>query len=291
MPLRGESNARRRKFADGNKVCCCLLLLTTFCNNPCISPVKRVLLNPVTLPEERLQYQQRGNNSTGPIDVPDTMKHTTMKNRFIFAACAAAMIVATISADARSRTGDVREIVKKTKELYNSTNSAEVQFEQEGTTGSMRGTLTYARGNKYRLELGKQTIVSNGTKSWTYIPDRNQVVVSKAASGRGRLTPNDILTSFPGDYSTKLKGETTVNGRKTWIVECVPGDENKIGDVTKATLYIDQGTYRFQQIEVESPSMGKLKLRITSAKYDLKLADSRFSFTAPQGAKVVDLSK
>jgi outer membrane lipoprotein-sorting protein len=201
------------------------------------------------------------------------------------------MVAATLSAEARSRTGDVREIVKKTKELYNSTNTAEVQFEQEGTTGSMRGTLTYARGNKYRLELGRQTIVSNGTKSWSYIPDRNQVVVSKAASGRGRMTPNDILTSFPGDYATRLTGESTINGRKVWIVECVPGGEDKIGDVTKAMLYIDQSSYRFQQIEIESPSMGKLKLRITSAKYDMKLPDSRFSFVAPQGAKVVDLSK
>jgi outer membrane lipoprotein carrier protein len=225
------------------------------------------------------------------IDYRFTMISNIMNNLLRIAACFALVAATATAAQAHLRNGDVQEIVKKTKQLYDGTSNAEVQFEQEGTTGSMRGTLAYARGNKFRLEFPKQTIVSDGNRTWTYIPDRNQVVVSKAVSNQGRLTPNDILTSFPGDYSTRLTGEATVNGRKVWVVECVPNGDNRIGDVTKATLYIDQSSYRFQQIVIESPSMGQLKLRITSAKYDMKLPDSRFSFVPPQGARVVDLSK
>ena len=47
----------------------------------------------------------------------------------------------------------------------------------------------------------------------------------------------------------------------------------------------------FQQIEVESPSLGTMKIRIISAQYGTKVPDSRFTFTAPKDVRVVDLSK
>lgn len=193
---------------------------------------------------------------------------------------------------ARRAPDDIREIVRKTKAAYNTTQSAEVKFEQTSGSGSpTNGTLTYAEGDKYRLELGKQTIISDGQKTWTYTPAKKQVVISKAATGASRLTPGQILTAFPGDYATSLTGSATVNGRAVWIVRCIPGSGKKIGDVTAATLYIDKSTYRFQQVDVESPTIGKIKLRITSATYGAKVPASRFSFTPPSGVRVIDLSR
>jgi outer membrane lipoprotein-sorting protein len=186
---------------------------------------------------------------------------------------------------------DVNDIVKKTKAAYASTQAAEIKFEQTAGSGSSNGTLTYAKGDKYRLELGKQTIVSNGSKVWTYTPEKRQVLVSKAVSGTNRLTPEDLLTAFPGDYSTQLLGEQKVNGRAVWVVRCTPGAGKKIGDVSRATLYIDKASYRFQQVEVESPSLGTMKIRIISAQYGAKVPDSRFTFQAPKDVRVVDLTR
>ena len=107
---------------------------------------------------------------------------------------------------------------------------------------------------------------------------------------RGKLTPSEILTAFPGDYATTLVGEQKVNGRAVWVVRCTPGSGRKVGDVQKATLYIDKSTYRFQQVEIESPSVGTVKVRIISPQYGAKLPDSRFTFTAPKDTRVVDLS-
>lgn len=192
---------------------------------------------------------------------------------------------------ARPAAPDVHEIVRKTKALYESTPSAEVTFEQTGSSGSLSGTLVYAKGNRYRLEMANQTTVSDGEKTWLYVPGKNQVVISKASSAPGRLTPNEILTAFPGNYDVKLMGEQSVNGRSVWVVRCTPGSGDRIGDVSSATLYIDKGTYRFQQIDVESPTLGSMKIRITSARYGGKVADTRFTLVPPQGARVIDLSK
>jgi outer membrane lipoprotein carrier protein len=202
-----------------------------------------------------------------------------------------ALLLTATASTARRITDDVAEIVKKTKALYSATSGAEVKFVQQGSTGSTSGTLVYGQGNRFRLEFPKQTIVSNGQRTWSYSSEKNQVVVSKTSSGKGRMLPSDIMTAFPGNYSTKLIGQKTVNGRQVWVVECVPGSGEKIGDITRAILYIDKGTFRFQQIDIQSPAMGEMKLRITSARYDLNLPDSRFTFTPPQNARVVDLSK
>ncbi len=200
-------------------------------------------------------------------------------------------VTVTLPMEARRGVDELADIVRKTKAIYNGTTSAQLRFEQRGSSGNMSGTLSYASGDRYRLEIPKQTIISNGEKTWTWYPDKNRVVISKAVAGSGRLTPGQILTSFPGNYTTSLVSSSTVNGRAVWVVRCVPGSGEKIGDITGATLYIDKSSYRFQQIDVESPTIGSMTLRILSANYGAKLADSFFSFVPPQNARVVDLTR
>lgn len=214
----------------------------------------------------------------------------SLSRKFSAAAIASAMVGFIVVANAYSPRSTVEEIVRRTKALYDATSSAEVRFEQSGAQGNMRGTLQFAKGNKYRLDLSKQTIVSNGTTVWTYTPSRKQVVVSRAIGRRGGITPNEILTKFPGNYRTTLDGERSIDGRKVWVVKCAAGTE-KIGDVTAATLYIDQATYRFHRIELESPSMGAMTLRITHARYNIAIPETRFQFTPPAGSRVINMSR
>ena len=186
----------------------------------------------------------------------------------------------------------VQEIVRKRKALYATTKGAKITFQQTGAgAGTINGTLVYGEGNRYTIEFLKQTLVSNGTTTWTWNRSANQVVISKTASGGGRLTPNDILRSFPGDYATELKGSDKVNKRDVWVVRCTPRGSNTIGDVTEAILYIDKKTYRFQQVAVTSPSLGKATIRIVSANYNLRPPASTFTFQPPKGAQVIDLSR
>lgn len=190
--------------------------------------------------------------------------------------------------DARAPRADVNDIVRRTKALYDATTSAEVAFEQTGGQGTTSGTLQFTKGNRYRLEFPKQTIVSNGATVWTYTPQRKQVIVSKASARRGGLTPSEILTKFPGSYRPTIVGERTVDGRAVWVVRCDAGAE-KIGDVTTATLYIDKSTYRFSRIELVSPTLGSMTLRVTRARYNVAIPDGRFQFSPPAGTRVIKL--
>ena len=199
-----------------------------------------------------------------------------------------AAIASGADAGAVATQADVNDIVRRTKALYDATTSAEVSFEQSGAQGTSSGTLQFTSGNRYRLEFPKQTIVSNGTTVWTYTPQRRQVIVSKAGTRRGGLTPSEILTSFPGSYRPTIVGERTIDRRAVWVVRCDAGAE-KIGDVTRATLYIDKATYRFSRIELVSPSMGSVTLNVTRARYNVTIPATRFEFTPPAGTRVIKL--
>lgn len=190
-----------------------------------------------------------------------------------------------------NQNGDIDAIVKRIRAVYSVTTSARIRFTQIETGGSTTGTLIYSTGDRFRLELPKQTIISDGRRSWTIFPDRNQVVIGRLSRRSDRLTPEQILTSFPGSYGTSLTGSATVNGRTTWVINCMPGSGPRIGDVSRAILYVDKSTFRFQRIDVTSASLGTIQIRIASAQYNSGVDNSSFTFSPPDGMRVVDLSR
>lgn len=209
----------------------------------------------------------------------------------IFPSLAATLALIGVMGGNAGQKGDIGEIIRQVKAVYASTAAAEVAFVQTGDGANTSGRIMYASGDRYRLELPKQTIISDGKKTWTVFADRNQVVINRAATGNDRLTPGQILTSFPGAYATSLTGSSTVNGRGVWMVKCVPGRGPRVADVTQATLYVDKTTSRFHRIDVKSESIGDVSIRITTANYNLRIDNSTFTFSPPAGMKVIDLSR
>lgn len=184
---------------------------------------------------------------------------------------------------------NVKKIVAKARQLNTATTTAKINFTQSGGGADGSGVIEYAQGNKFRLDIPGRTVVSNGSKTWSFMKSKNQVIINKAASS-GQVTPNDILQSFPGDYSTSLVGSATVGGNSVWKVNATASGDRRIGDITSAVLYIDKKTSRFRKITVTSPSLGTMTLTITGAQYNLSIPDSRFTFDPPEDAKVIDLS-
>ncbi len=198
------------------------------------------------------------------------------------------MITGTVDRSAE-QSDSVKKIVAKARQLNTATTTARINFTQSGGGADGSGVIEYAQGNKFRLDIPGRTVVSNGSKTWSFMKSKNQVIINKAASG-GQVTPNDILQSFPGDYSTSLAGSTTVGGNAVWKVDATASGDRRIGDITNATLYIDKKSYRFRKITVTSPSLGTMTLTITGAEYNVSIPASRFTFVPPSDAKVIDLS-
>jgi outer membrane lipoprotein-sorting protein len=77
-----------------------------------------------------------------------------------------------------------------------------------------------------------------------------------------------------------------VGGRATTILDLVPRRKND--PVSRAKLWIDTKDYTLRQFEVETSNGLKRRVVVTSFTANPQLDRSRFRFTVPRGAKVVD---
>ncbi len=216
---------------------------------------------------------------------------TTMFSTLALAVSLIAGAIASPRYSPRQRTDDGAQIVARTRSLYKNTTAGKVEFSQRDAGGTTSGTLWFSTGDRYRLEYPNQTIVSDGASVWRYVPSRNQVVISTASKRAGQITPDQILTMFPGDYETTLVGSDKVNGKSVWVVRATAGSGTRIGDVTEATLYINKSTYRFEQIGITSAAAGAMTITVNSANYNGSIPASRFSFSPPKDTRVVDLRR
>jgi outer membrane lipoprotein carrier protein len=64
-----------------------------------------------------------------------------------------------------------------------------------GIDEKTEGTL-FVKGDKYRLLIAGQVVISDGITSWTYIKDADEVQINSVENSEESITPNKLLTSI-----------------------------------------------------------------------------------------------
>ncbi|MBN3034057.1 MAG: outer membrane lipoprotein carrier protein LolA [Bacteroidales bacterium] len=125
--------------------------------------------------------------------------------------------------------GDKRSIeilnaVRKKTETYTSFR-AEFTYKMEnreaGIDESKSGTLL-VKGDKYRLEIAGQLVISNGETLWTYLADAQEVQVNSVGEGEETLSPANLLSSYDEDYRSKFIRETFLYGTTAEVIDLTP---------------------------------------------------------------------
>ncbi|OED07228.1 outer membrane lipoprotein-sorting protein [Methanosarcina sp. A14] len=147
-------------------------------------------------------------------------------------------------------------------------------------------------------EPGKenQTVsVSDGNILWSYTPDTNTVTKIKI-SKTSELTKNDytnIIDDFLNDTNVTVLGVENVDGRKTYLLETTPKEND--GDyelIYKTKIWVDQETWMPLRYETYNGDGNRtMKLEIQDLQVNTGLPDSEFKFEVPEGAKIVDLGE
>ena len=188
---------------------------------------------------------------------------------------------------------DAESILSKLQKKYSTIKDASVTFRREvkfGVTHSQQeaeGRLLMKKGNRYRLELEEQTIVTDGKLVWSYTKANNQVLIDKYKENSQTLTPDKVLVSIPNDYSAVMLGKEKVQEKETTILKLVPKS-------TKTSLrwmkvWIDEDDWLMKRVQILDISDNLMTYAIQDAKLNTGLADSQFQFDAPPDAEVIDL--
>lgn len=132
----------------------------------------------------------------------------------------------SINSSAQNAEKILEDLSTKTNSFENIKASFAYKMRNEtaGIDEVTNGTLIVA-GEKYRLNIAGQEIISNGITLWTYIPDSEEVQINEV-SEEGGFTPSKLLSSYNEEYQAELQDDITKNGVSCYQLRLQPKKED-----------------------------------------------------------------
>ena len=218
-----------------------------------------------------------------------------MKKGFIFSL----ITIATISLALAQANEDVdkraKNILKKVSAKFKGYKSLKATFiisienQKDKSSDMQKGTIQL-KGDKYRLHVADQDIISDGKTVWTYMKDANEIQVNSASKDTNAITPANFLTLYEKGYLFKFTGEEKENGMVYQLVELVPVDPKK-KSVVKVKLRISKKEQMINSARLINNNGTIVTYKVEKFFPDSASADSLFNFNVKSypGAEVIDL--
>lgn len=186
-----------------------------------------------------------------------------------------------------------QEILEKVRKKYDSFTDARLtfaqrtRFEMSKLEQTVEGTLVLKKSNKYRVEYGDRTIVTDGSTVWSYSAANNQVLVDYFKQDERSLTPERLLTGSPKDYYATVVGHEKLDGLETAVLKLVPKDDQAF--VQSLRLWVNVSTWLIRKAEVIDVNGKETSYSVKDIRLNTGIADASFTYQIPEGVEVVDL--
>lgn len=153
---------------------------------------------------------------------------------------------------------------------------------------TMKGNVLVS-GDKYKLKVSDQEIISNGKVLWTYLKDVNEVTITESDPEAEAMSPGNIFEMYKKGYKYALAGTETIGGVKYDVVELSP--EDRKNPVFKVRLFINQKDKSLKSWEMFRNNGSRYIYTIHNFKANPTLAADTFTFNKAKynGVTVVDL--
>jgi len=183
-----------------------------------------------------------------------------------------------------------QEVIQNVQNAYKDITDAKASFSQtvkynKSKAQSSSGTLYIKKENKYRIETGSQTIVTDGSTSWSYTPGKKQVVIDYYKETGNTFSPNKYLFQYPENFYSDLTGTEKLNGKDVYVLSLKPRES---GYVKSAKLWVGKDDWIIKKIYIltdESSSTYSIK----NIQTNIGVSNSKFTFTPPEGVEVIDM--
>ncbi|MBA3647628.1 MAG: outer membrane lipoprotein carrier protein LolA [Chitinophagales bacterium] len=213
----------------------------------------------------------------------------------IFPAIFCCLVFITTFSFAQKKDKKAQEILDGVSAKYKSYKSVQADFvlkaeaAQTNMTDQQAGTL-YVRGDKYKIELKDQDIISDGKTMWTYVRKANEVQVNSVDPGdEETMTPNQIFTIYEKNFLYAYIEDQKVNGKTLQIIDLTPNDKSK--PYSKIRLAIDQASKTIQSAALFNRNGNRYTYEIKKFTADPAISDDLFTFNKANypGVEVNDL--
>jgi outer membrane lipoprotein-sorting protein len=187
-----------------------------------------------------------------------------------------------------------QNILKRLSKNYKSykTIQANVAFtidnRKENIKENQKGRV-WMKGDKFRLEMGEQTLISDGKTLWTYLKELNEVTIAPFEPMEGELSPTNLFTIYEKGFESYYVGEANRGKNKVHNIDIVPTDKKK--SFFKIRLVIDRQKEQILQAVIFDKNGTLYTYDILNFVTNIAIADSQFGFDKSKypGVEVVDL--
>ncbi len=183
-----------------------------------------------------------------------------------------------------------QEIIQNVQNVYKDITDAKASFSQtlkfsKSKAQTSSGTLYIKKENKYRIETGSQTIVTDGVTSWSYSPKKKQVIIDDYKATGNTFSPNKYLFQYPENFYSDLEGSETMGGKDVYVLKLRPRES---GYVKSAKLWVGKIDWIIKKIYIVTDESTTTYI-VKNVQLNLGLGDSKFTFTPPEGVEVIDM--
>ena len=190
-----------------------------------------------------------------------------------------------------------KKVLDKIRKKYEGFKTLEAAFtltiEIPGEAKAVQKGAIAQEGEKFRLEMDQQVIVSDTKTTWMYLKKNNEVQITDAeplSSDNGFMTPKDLLKRYEkGDFLYAITEKTTEGGKVLTQIEFKPKD--KKSEYSKLRVSIDEKAGAIAAIRAFAKDGARYTFSIGKLTTNKNLAASYFQFDAKKypGVKVEDL--
>lgn len=148
------------------------------------------------------------------------------------------------------------------------------------------GTLVF-ENEKYRVETGNQTIVTDGVVTWVHNISENQVLINDYDADESTFSLTEILRAFDREYDAVSVETTTDDDMPHRILELVPRDV--FTDYRSVHLWIRDTDGLVTRMKLVDLNDAVLEFDLSDIAFNPPVDPTTFSFEAPGGTEIVDL--
>ena len=176
------------------------------------------------------------------------------------------------------------ELLKNLQDKFDEVKDLSAEFKQS-TNGKavVSGKFFFKKEDKLRIEFKNSILVSDGSTNWNYNQKENKVIISKNDdSNASPFSLQKVIFDYPKECMVSSEMD---DGTEVLIL--TPNKESSIGySLIKIWLNNENLIIR---IILKDKADNQIQIDFSKYKVNQKIADSKFSFTPPEGSKVIDL--
>ncbi len=146
----------------------------------------------------------------------------------------------------------------------------------------------YVSGDKYRIEMPGQTIISDGKTLWTYLEDSQEVMVSNMEDNDESISPTKILTSYDKNYDARFNRDATYKNSNLKLIDLKPTEGKNF---EKMSVLLNQKKLELENFSVYDKNGNVFTYHIINLKPNIDLPADTFTFDPKKypDVEVVDM--